>query len=374
MTVVSPAGPLDFDLPEELIATAPPEARGLRRDEVRLLVARPEGLAEATFRDLPAFLDPGDLLVINVSATLPAAVPVQQPVVGVAPGSPSGPGGRLLHLSTRLPGGLWLVEPRRPAGAGSLPLPGGGRPGEVLELPGGASALLLGPWPAGSDLATARLWVATLVVPSESVHAWLCRHGRPIRYGDRAGPWPLSSYQTVFATEPGSAEMPSAGRAFTPELLTALLAKGVGVTPLVLHTGVSSQEAGEPPYPEWYRVPAETAARVNATRSEGGRVIAVGTTVTRALETVAGPDGRARAAEGWTELVLGPEHDVRLVDGIITGWHEPQASHLSLLTAVADAGLVAASYETALARGFLWHHFGDLALLLPGAAAPERST
>jgi S-adenosylmethionine:tRNA ribosyltransferase-isomerase len=365
MTITPLASPLDFELPEELIATAPPEARGLRRDQARLLVARTSGLAEATFRDLPAFLKPGDLLVINVSATLPAAVPVLPPAAGSASGSPPGIGERLLHLSTRLPGGMWLVEPRRPAGMGTMPLPGGGLPGEVLALPGGESAMLLGPWPAGSDPATTRLWIAELTVPPERVPAWLNCHGRPIRYGEHAGDWPLSSYQTVFAREPGSAEMPSAGRAFTPELITALVAKGIGVTPLVLHTGVSSQEAGERPYPEWYRVPKETASRVNATRAEGGRVIAVGTTVTRALETVAGPDGRAHATHGWTELVLTPDSEVRLVDGLITGWHEPQASHLSLLTAVAGVDLVEASYQAALARGFLWHQFGDLALLLP---------
>lgn len=366
MTVAAPAGPLAFELPRELIATAPPEARGLGRDQVRLLVARPGGLAEATFRELPAILRPGDLLVVNVSATLPAAVPVV-PGLGRAVAPPAGgaPGGRLLHLSTRLPGGLWLIEPRLAAGAGSLPLPGGGGTGEVLGLRGGATARLLGPWPEGTAEAAARLWLAALDVPHGDVHAWLGRHGQPIRYGADAGAWPLASYQTVFATEPGSAEMPSAGRAFTPELLTALIVGGVGVTPLVLHTGVSSQEAGEPPYPEWYRVPPETAARVNATRAAGGRVIAVGTTVTRALETVAEPDGRAHPAEGWTELVIGPDRGVRLVDGLVTGWHEPQASHLSLLTAVAGQALVEASYEAALARGFFWHQFGDLHLLLP---------
>jgi S-adenosylmethionine:tRNA ribosyltransferase-isomerase len=360
VSVAAPPDPLAFELPEELIATAPPEARGLRRDQVRLLVARPGRLTEAGFWELPRFLAPGDLLVINVSATMPAAVPVPSDLADAMP-----TGGRLLHLSTRLPGGLWLVEPRRAAGDGSLPLPGGGTAGEALTLPGGATARLLGPWPAGTRETEARLWVATLAVPGDDVHAWLGRHGRPIRYGERPGAWPLSSYQTVFATEPGSAEMPSAGRALTPELLTALLARGIGVTPLILHTGVSSQEAGEPPYPEWYRVPAETAARINATRAAGGRIIAVGTTVTRALETVADADGTAHPGEGWTELVLGPERGVRLVDGLLTGWHEPQASHLRLLVAVAGCELVTASYAAALDAGFLWHQFGDLHLLLP---------
>jgi S-adenosylmethionine:tRNA ribosyltransferase-isomerase len=194
----------------------------------------------------------------------------------------------------------------------------------------------------------------------------LARHGKPIRYGYVDQPWPLTAYQNVYATEPGSAEMPSAGRPFTPEVITRLVAKGVGVTPIILHTGVASLEADEVPYPERVRVPTVTARRVNATRQAGGRVIAVGTTVVRALESSFDPQlGGARPLDGWTELIVCAERGVRMVDGMLTGWHEPRASHLLMLEAVAGRPLLELSYSASLAAGYLWHEFGDMHLILP---------
>jgi len=191
---------------------------------------------------------------------------------------------------------------------------------------------------------------------------YLAEHGRPIRYGYVAREWPLAAYQNVYALEPGSAEMASAGRPFTAELITRLVASGVQVAPITLHTGVSSPERGEPPYPERYRVPESTARLVNAA---SGRVIAVGTTVVRALETVVAPDGTVRAGAGWTRLVVGPERGLRAIDGLITGWHEPEASHLELLRAAAGDELLDRAYRAALAEGYLWHEFGDSHLVLP---------
>jgi S-adenosylmethionine:tRNA ribosyltransferase-isomerase len=172
-------------------------------------------------------------------------------------------------------------------------------------------------------------------------------------------------YQNVYATEPGSAEMPSAGRPFTPEVITRLVAKGVGVTPLVLHTGVASLEADELPYPERLVVPAATAARVNATHEAGGRVVAIGTTVVRALEAAGGPGGTVQPVDGWTDVVITPERGVQVVDGLLTGWHEPEASHLLMLEAVAGRPLLEHSYVASLDEGYLWHEFGDVHLLLP---------
>ncbi|MEA2703545.1 MAG: S-adenosylmethionine:tRNA ribosyltransferase-isomerase, partial [Actinomycetota bacterium] len=210
----------------------------------------------------------------------------------------------------------------------------------------------------------ARLWYAVLSLP-DAVPAYLGRVGRPIRYGcpDRA--FPLSDYQTVFAREPGSAEMPSAARPFTPEVVTALVSKGVAVTPIVLHTGVSSAEPGEPPYPEPYRVPVETAERVNAAHRSGRRVIAVGTTVTRALESAADESGTVHPSHGWTELMVTPERGARVVDGLLTGWHPPAGSHLLLVEAVAGRAAIDRSYAAALELGYRWHEFGDVHLLLP---------
>jgi S-adenosylmethionine:tRNA ribosyltransferase-isomerase len=349
-----------FDLPPTREATSPPEARGLARDEVRLLVARqrPDSLrpdiTHTRFSHLADHLEPGDLLVVNDSATLPAAVD------GVR-----GDGGPVtVHFSGPLPGDrdypVWVVE-LRPGPRADGPVTDAVA-GEHLTLPAGARLTLLGGYPSGGRTSP-RLWAAHVEV--DDVASYLSEHGRPITYSyvDRA--WPLADYQTLFATKPGSAEMPSAGRPFTPAVLRDLVRRGVFVATVTLHTGVSSPEAGEPPIPERYDVPAGTSDLVNLTRSRGRRVVAVGTTVTRALETVASPDGVVSAGSGVTNLVLGPSRPARVVTGLVTGWHAPGASHLSLLQAVAGAALVGAAYDEAIARSYLWHEFGDSCLLLP---------
>jgi S-adenosylmethionine:tRNA ribosyltransferase-isomerase len=232
-----------------------------------------------------------------------------------------------------------------------------------VGLPGEASAILVEAYPDASEPAT-RLWRAAVSVTD--VLSLLYRHGRAVTYGYLPGRWPMESYQTVFAAHPGSAEMPSAGRPFTAELVTSLVTRGIRIAPLTLHTGLSSPDAGEPPAPERYQVPAATAELVNFTRRAGGRVVAAGTTVTRALESVAATDGSLAPGQGWTHLVLGPDRPARVVDALITGWHAPGASHLLLLEAVAGPGLVSAAYQEAVHHRYLWHEFGDSALLLPG--------
>jgi len=341
---------LDFVLPPELEAHEPPEARGVRRDDVRLMVSTGcDEPVHGRFHDLARFLAPGDLVVVNTSGTRAAAVDATTPA-----------GERLvLHVSSELPAGLWLVEVRQPLASGSTEPFGDDLAGTALTLTGGARANLHARY-AGST----RLWVATLD-GATPLAPYLERHGRAIRYSYVGRDWPLSAYQTVYATDAGSAEMPSAGRPFTPEVITSLVARGVGVTPLLLHTGVSSLEGHEMPYPEHYRVPAETADRVNATHAAGRRVIAIGTTVVRALETVTDDGGHAHPGDGWTELVITPERGVRAVDGLLTGWHEPQASHLLMLEAVAGRCPLERAYAAALAAGYHWHEFGDSHLLLP---------
>ncbi len=311
---------IDFVLPKGLEATEPPPAR----DGVRLLVAGPGLVAHARFSDLAGFLAPGDLVVVNTSATLPAAAD------GSRAGTPV-----TVHFSAGLDDGGWVVEVRPAAGPGPAAGPATGpvtglRAGELISLADGADLVLDRPYPAGQD----RLWRARPRIDG-GVAVFLARHGRPIRYGYVPRQWPLADYQTVFSREPGSAEMPSAGRPFTDRLVTELVTRGVTVAPVLLHTGVSSQEPGEPPQPERYRVPAATARLVNSARQAGGRVIAVGTTVTRAIESAAGPDGTVRPGQGLTSLVLGPGRPARAVTGLVTGWHAPGASHLALLTAVA---------------------------------------
>ncbi len=329
---------LAFELPPRLEATEPPA----QRDQVKLMVAtRSTGeIAHHRFDQLPGLLSPGDLVVVNVSATLPAAVPGRRERDGSAV---------RVHFSTRAPGldaEHWrVVELRTPDGARPIR----GTVGERVLLRGGGRLELVAPYASGARLLLARLGA----VPED----YLADHGEPIRYGYVRAPWPLAEYQNVYATTPGSSEMPSAGRPFTPELITALVARGIAVAPITLHCGVSSPEHHEPPFPEQFEVPAATAAAVRAAHERGGRVIAIGTTVVRALET-----GRPW---GWTNLVVTPGRKLHSVDGLITGWHEPEASHLQLLEAVGGERLLARSYDAALVHGYLWHEFGDSHLLLP---------
>jgi S-adenosylmethionine:tRNA ribosyltransferase-isomerase len=343
---------LAFELPHRLEATEPPEQRGQTRDAVRLLVAdaSAESLIHARFHELPQLLAPGDLVVVNDSATLPAALPGRHK----RDGRPV-----RVHVATRAPqlDERWrVVELRSPDGS----RPARGRAGETIELAGGAADLeLVAPYATGS-----RLMLARLADGPPDIYELLERHGQPIRYGYVPHAWPLADYQNVYAVTPGSAEMPSAGRPFTPRLVTALVAGGNAVAPITLHTGVSSPERHEPPFPEQYAIPELTARLVNGTREAGGRVIAVGTTVVRALETVADEHGHVAAGEGWTSLVIDPERGVRVVDGLITGWHEPEASHLLMLEAIAGEDLLRRSYASALRNGYFWHEFGDSHLIL----------
>jgi S-adenosylmethionine:tRNA ribosyltransferase-isomerase len=338
-----------FVLPADAEATAPPEWHGLARDEVRLLAVGPGGTTHARARDLPDLLAPGDLVVVNTSATLPARV-VARRADGVAVP---------LHVSTSLDDGSWVVEVRRPGNDGPDLR---AEPGTVLALPGGVRLTLLAGFPDPSR--ASRLWRAA-PDPAVATTVYLPAHGRPIRYGYVHGSFPLAAYQNVYATEPGSAEMASAGRPLTEALLVRLMARGIPVVPVVLHTGVSSPELHEQPYPERFYVPEVTARLVTSTRRAGGRVVAVGTTVTRALETVAADDGGVAPGSGWTDLVLGPGRPARAVTGLLTGLHAPEASHLQLLEAVAGRDLVDAAYREAVAERYLWHEFGDTMLFLP---------
>jgi S-adenosylmethionine:tRNA ribosyltransferase-isomerase len=350
---------LEFELPPDLEAHEPPEARGLRRDQVRLMVSckRDDTVIHTKFHDLPNFLEAGDVLVINTSGTLPASLPATR-----------SDGTQLeLHLSTHLPGDLWTVELRAFSDHGTKPYRNN-LEGEILALPDGANVRILAPYLLDRvntpKMASSRLWLAILEL-HEPLLPYLERFGKAIRYGYVPRDWPMSTYQTVYATEPGSAEMPSAGRAFTPELITQLVARGVQIAPLILHTGVASLEDHEPPFEEFYRVPLETARIVNQARVDGRRVIAVGTTVVRALETVTDTHGITHAGSGWTREIITPERGVKSINGILTGWHEPKATHLAMLEAIAGRAHLEVAYTAALENRYLWHEFGDLHLILP---------
>jgi len=321
-----------------------------------MLVAGPGRLHHRRFSDLPDQLEPGDLVVVNNSAT------VNGEIDGVRGGRPV-----VLHAATRLDTATWVVELRTAPDASAPVLDAvAGETIGVGELP----VTLLEPYPHEGSSPTGlgnRLWRAHV---EGDLRTLLDRHGRPIAYGYLDRRYPLGAYQSVFSSVPGSAEMASAGRPFTDALITRLVTRGVGVAPITLHTGVSSQEVDEGPQSEWYYVPPATARLVALTREHGGRVVATGTTVTRALESAV-RDGVVRAASGWTDRVVTPDHPAVVVNGLITGWHDARASHLLLVEAVAGTGLAQKAYDAAVTEGYRWHEFGDSALFLPHAPGTE---
>ncbi|MFC7830214.1 S-adenosylmethionine:tRNA ribosyltransferase-isomerase [Streptomyces sp. NPDC057375] len=351
-------------VPEELSARVPVEQRepGLDRDGVRLLVSHGTEVSHHAFGELPGLLRAGDLLVVNTSPTLAAAVDGRVGHARV-----------VVHFSTRGDDGRWAVELREPDGRGTtraramgMGVVGrgcGGLAGTKVRLPGGARLVLEEPLSARGE----RLWWAR--VSGVAVPELLREHGRPIRYSYTDRDQPLSVYQTVFALPAadgtGSAEMPSAARPFTARLVAELVSRGVQFAPVTLHTGVASAESHEPPYPERFAVPEASARLINAVRAGDGRVVAVGTTAVRAVESAAGADGVVRARAGWTDLVVTPERGVRVVEGLLTGLHEPEASHLLMLEAVAGRAAIDRGYEAAVRGRYLWHEFGDVHLLLP---------
>jgi S-adenosylmethionine:tRNA ribosyltransferase-isomerase len=353
--VLAPHPSTHFVLPNNSVATEPAEYRGLERDEVRLLAATSTGIASHRFYELPDLLEPGDLLVVNTSPTLPAAIDAVL-VTGDR---------RRVHVSTRLDNRDWVIEVRLADNSGPER---GLNAGATFRIPSGHELRLLAAYPDASATGT-RLW--RVAPPSDFSHAgYLRRYGRAITYGYQPRRFPISDYQSVYAkdaeTDPvGSAEMASAGRPISARVLARAAARGIAVAPIVLHAGVSSPESHEPPMPERFTVPGCTGRLVEATRAAGGRVIAVGTTVVRALETAARPNGQVPATQGWTDLVMGPERRPRVVTGLVSGLHEPEASHLLLLEAVAGPQRVAEAYLAAVTEHYLWHEFGDSMLFLP---------
>jgi S-adenosylmethionine:tRNA ribosyltransferase-isomerase len=354
MSTLLAARPLThFTSGEDRAATEPPESRGLRRDGVRLMVATAAGIRHTAFHRIGDQLRAGDVLVVNTSATVPSQLDARRAGSAV-----------VVHLGNRLSDGTRVVELRTAPDASAAVLDG--RVGERIGIPSSGVVELIAPYPQSGSSPTAvgnRLWRCRVTVPQHLSH-YLREQARPISYGYLSGSFSISAYQTIFALCPGSAEMPSAARPFSADLVARLVAQGVIFAPITLHTGLSSQDVGEVPQPEWFEVSETTAHLINSSRARGGRVIAVGTTATRAIESGASADGIITAASGWTDLVISPERPVRVVDGLITGWHNPEASHLLLVESVAGAALTQRAYDAAVAERYLWHEFGDSCLFL----------
>lgn len=319
-------------------ATAPPEYRGIARDGVRMLVTdrRTSSHSHAHFYELPSLLRPGDLLVVNDSATLPAAIRAQR-----RDGS-----ALRLHVSTKIDERIWTVEPRGPVVAG-----------ETLALPGGVTATMIAP----VEPRIPRLWYASFELAAP-MYAYLADFGAPITYAYLDRSFPLRDYQTLFARSIGSSEMPSAARPFTKHVVAQLHRRGVEIATITLHCGVASFEAPERPGTERFIVSRSTADRVNAARREGRRIIAVGTTVVRALESTATDEG-AVASQGWTDLFIDETHRLKAVDGLLSGFHDSNATHLSMLHAFLDLDLLEDAYAEAADRSYYYHEFGDVHMI-----------
>ncbi|MBD2731945.1 S-adenosylmethionine:tRNA ribosyltransferase-isomerase [Nostoc sp. FACHB-892] len=348
------SAPFSFVLPSELSAKEPPEQRGIPRDAVRLMVIDhlTKAVNHTQFNQLGTFLRPGDLLVFNSSRTLPAVLASCETSTGEC---------LQIRLAHHLSDGSWLALLICQNGE---PFTCGLRSGMQIQLNNQLSATV-----GERDPHIPRLWKLRFSQSGSELIQSLYRIGQPIRYEYVSAPWALDAYQTVYAREPGSAEMPSAGRAFTWQLLFNLKRVGIDMTQIVLHTGLSSYldddlDAQHPASEEEYLIPEVAATKINQTRRAGGRIIAVGTTVVRALESVVDERGIVMPGHGYTRLHITATHKLKAADGLLTGLHEPQASHLDLLTAFLPASVIHDAYENAVQMEYLWHEFGDLNLII----------
>jgi S-adenosylmethionine:tRNA ribosyltransferase-isomerase len=344
----------NFDLPDELSANKPPELRGINRDMVKLMtIDSSDGATRhSTFNHLADFLRSGDLLVFNSSRTLPASLRT----INAGKDQPTE-----VRLAEHLPDDSWLV----------LILFGNEnkndeliRPGQKIEFKCNLSAVV-----ENKDQRNPRLWKIWFSQTGSELIDTIHLIGKPIRYGYISAPLPLEYYLTVFAIDPGSSEMPSAGRAFTWKMLFDLKNKNIGTTFLTLHTGLSSYMDDDLSIPhtvgeEEYFIPNGTASKIRTAKAKGGRIIAVGTTVVRALESSASITGKVIAGHSYTNLKITADHDLKITNGLITGFHEPQASHLDLISAFLSPKQIRKAYEEAIQKRYLWHEFGDLCLIL----------
>ena len=345
----------DFHLPPEQVAQAP----AARRDASRLLVVdRATGeLAHRVFADLADYVPAGDALVLNETRVFPARLVGRKP---------TGAQAEVLLLTPE--GGeekLWraLVRP-----GGKL------KPGRTVEIAPELAVEIVESTPGGER-------IVRLHTPLPLAEA-LVRWGEvplPPYITHAATAEDRERYQTVYARERGSVAAPTAGLHFTPELLAKLEAKGVRIVRLVLHVGVGTFRPVETEDPaehrmhsEWYHVPPEAAAALNETRAAGGAIWAVGTTVTRTLETVADEGGVVHPGEGWTDIFIRPPYRFRAVDRLVTNFHLPRSTLLMLVAAFAGYDLVMRAYREAVKGGYRFFSYGD-AMVILGAAGHDAA-
>ncbi|MDQ0415537.1 S-adenosylmethionine:tRNA ribosyltransferase-isomerase [Mesobacillus stamsii] len=338
------AGVMDFYLPENLNANLPPEKRGLKRDQVRLMtLSRKTGeIQHDRFDHLPYFLQPGDLIILNNSRTIPASLQGDciREGVQILPRVE-------IRLARRIFDDTW----------DALIIANSVRMGDVLHFSEKLTATVI------AEIDTSPLKTIKFNKGGSELLNLIYILGAPIRYEYIEQPWDLNYYQNVFATHPGSVEMPSAGRAFSWELLFDLKKKGIQVDFIQLHTGLSyllEDHVDPKENPEEYHIRQHTMEQILKAHSSGKKVIAVGTTVVRALESAA----RNEELSGATNLYIDQDSSLKIVDGIITGFHEPRASHLDMLTAFLPKHHLFHAYQQAIHEGYLWHEFGDMNLII----------
>lgn len=329
----------------------PPEFYGRERDEVKLLAIDTKSgtYSSVPFTDIPGLLRRGDLLVFNNSMLIPSSVPVFDNTTGR---------NGYLNFGTSWKEGMILAEPRpksfnRLLGAAERDVTIIG-PGAGMTLKGRHKAFQRFVW-AGAESGEMQL------------SDMLLKYGAPLTYDHIPFKLPLEYYRTAFSTIPGSVEFPSAGRPFSRRVLEMLRKRGVGTAEITIHCNLSPLEPSEfdgssSLLEERYVISHAAAEAINGAREAGGRVIAVGTSVVRALE--ASYDGRAVPRSAETDLFIRPGHKIKSVDGLVTGMHDPESSHVEMISSFVDDSLLQSAYSTALSLGFQWHEFGDLSLVL----------
>lgn len=336
----------DFYLPSELNASHPPERRGIRRDHVRMMVLDKKTgfVSHDNFFRLADYLNPGDLIVMNNSRTVPA-------ILNASLYRHT----KRIHKQVE----IRLARRRNEETWDALIVTDDVQLGDILQFSSDLSAVVM-------DIKKDSP-LKTISFSKKGTELFNCIYaiGEPVRYEYIHNKWGLDYYQTVFASHPGSVEMPSAGRAFSWELLFHLQRKGIELDFIQLHTGLSyllddELETSPTDNYEEYHLSENTIEKIRKTKASGGRVIAVGTTVVRALESA----GITGALNGVTNLYINQNFRLKMIDGIITGLHEPKASHLDMLTAFVPQHLLWNAYEEAIAQRYLWHEFGDMNLIL----------
>jgi len=346
---------LDFQLPKILECSSPTEVRNLKRDEVKLMVSERHNdkITHTQFSNIDHFLTKNNVLVVNTSGTINAALKTTLP---------NNEDGRI-HLSTQISKNEWIAEIRKVVDNKTVRYTDI-EENQILSIPNNHHIKIVSPfYDENRNKQHLQLWKISFF-GIDNMDEYLNKYGQAIAYSTVDVEYPQSYYQTVFAKEMGSSEMPSAGRAFTPYLIEKLKAKGVKIVPILLHTGVSSLEANEKPYPEYFEVSKETANALNEYTLQGKRIIAVGTTAIRAVESATNKKGKVQAQKGWTNLFITPANGIKIIDGMLTGFHEPKASHLLMMQALATTEHLSICYNQAIENSYKWHEFGDMHLLM----------